>query len=87
MTDFDGTVRWLLEGTADLLPGLNQAGDDASRQAGARLRASVVGPLRQVAGMPPPTTRGEHDDEVELAGAVSVGAGDPNSPAQGGGRL
>jgi len=47
MTDLDGTVRPLLNSTNDLLADLEQAGDDASRSIGARLQASVVGPLQQ----------------------------------------
>lgn len=66
MTDFDSAMRWLLDGTNDLLAGLVRVGDDASRSVGPRLRASVVGPLRQAAGIAAGPDRTEHDDHVEL---------------------
>jgi len=66
MTDFDSDMRWLLDGTNDLLAGLDWVGDDASRSVGPRLRASVVGPLRQAAGIAAGPDRTEHDDHVEL---------------------
>ncbi len=87
MTDLDDTVRWLLDSTDDLLADLDQAGDDASRSIGARLRASVVGPLRQVAGLKAAHEPGNHDDETEPDRSVRAGTGDPEPAAQLGGRL
>ena len=66
MTNFDGTERWLLDSTDDLLAGLDQSGDDAFRSVGARLRASVVGPLQQAAGIAADHDRTGQDDQAEL---------------------
>jgi len=85
MTDFDGTVRLLLDSTDDLLAGLEQAGEDASRSVGARLRASVVGPLQQHAvGTAAAHDRADHDMPLS---AEPVGPTSAASAAQWGGRL
>ncbi len=85
MTDFDGTVRRLLDSIDDLLAGLEQAGDDASRSVGARLRASVVGPLQQHAvGTAAAHDRADHDMPLS---AEPVGPTSASSAAQLGGRL
>jgi len=85
MTDFDGAVRWLLGTTDDLLTDLDQASDDASRLVRARLRASVVGPLRQAAGMETDHDPRNHDDKAEPPGAG--GTADAASAVQVAGRL
>ena len=87
MTDVDGTVRWLLDSIDDLLAGLDQASNDASGLVGARLRASVVGPLRQVAGIAAAHDPRDHGDEAEPPGSVQAGLGGPNSAVPVAGRL
>ena len=87
MTDFAGTVRWLLEGTGDLLAGLDQASDDASRLVGARLRASVEGPLRTAAGIEAAHDPRNHDDEAGPPDSVRTGPADSASAEQLGDRL
>lgn len=81
MTDFDGTVGGLLDSAAKLIADLDRAGDDVSRAVAARLRASVVGPLRQAAGMQAAHDPGTHDAEAE------AGPGDPDSDMQLRGRM
>lgn len=88
MTDFDGTVRWLLDTTDGLIAVLDHAGDDASRSVGARLRASVVGPLRQATGSARATDDLGRDAEAAVPpGSVPVGPTDPNPAGQLDGRL
>jgi len=81
MTDFDGTVRPLLDSTDDLLAGLEQADDDTSRSVGARLRASVVGPLQHAVAA---HDRADHDMPLS---SEPVGPTSASSAAQLGGRL
>ncbi len=88
MTDFDGTVRWLLDRTNDLIAVLDRVGDDASWSVGARLRASVVSPLRQATGSAHAGDGVGRDAEAELLpGSVPVGPEDPDLPGQLDGRL
>ncbi len=87
MTDFEDEVRRLLDRTDDLLADLGQAGDDASRSVGARLRAGVVGPLRQVARMQGTHTLESHDDQTESSCPARARAGNSESAGQLGDRL
>lgn len=65
MTEPDSEVMLLLESADELLVGLAQMGVSVSRATAARLRASVVRPLRRAVGREPSLDIGKSDLEVE----------------------